>query len=163
MNQLPDEEKANDPASLEPYPEAHPQHLYAGFWIRVVASLLDSLFLIGISYLVFNPLRRVFAVPYASFHFIDLLEVVFDLLYLILLTWWSGQTLGKLITGIRVISARQARGSLSVGQVLLREVIGKFVASLVFGLGYLWVAWHPRKQGWHDLIAKTYVIRDRKP
>ncbi|CAI8933022.1 putative membrane protein [Brevibacillus sp. IT-7CA2] len=163
MNQLPDDGKTHDPVSHEPYPEAYPQHSYAGFWIRVVASLLDSMFLIGISYLVFNPLRRVFSVPYASFHFIDLVEALFDLLYMILLTWWTGQTLGKLITGIRVISARQARGNLSGGQVLLREVIGKFVASLVFGLGYLWVAWHPRKQGWHDLIAKTYVIRDRRP
>ncbi|WP_188065974.1 RDD family protein [Brevibacillus brevis] len=163
MNQLPDDEKAHDPASHESYHEANPQHSYAGFWIRVVASLLDSMFLIGISYLVFNPLRRVFSVPYASFHFIDLVEVLFDLLYMILLTWWTGQTLGKLITGIRVISAKQVRGNLTGGQVFLREVIGKFVASLVFGLGYLWVAWHPRKQGWHDLIAKTYVIRDRRP
>ncbi|MBH0331414.1 membrane protein [Brevibacillus brevis] len=163
MNQLPDDEKAHDPASHESYHEACPQHSYAGFWIRVVASLLDSMFLIGISYLVFNPLRRVFSVPYASFHFIDLVEVLFDLLYMILLTWWTGQTLGKLITGIRVISAKQVRGNLTGGQVFLREVIGKFVASLVFGLGYLWVAWHPRKQGWHDLIAKTYVIRDRRP
>ncbi|BAH45852.1 conserved hypothetical membrane protein [Brevibacillus brevis NBRC 100599] len=162
MNQLLDDEKAHDPASHESYHEAPPQHSYAGFWIRVVASLLDSMFLIGISYLVFNPLRRVFSVPYASFHFIDLVEVLFDLLYMILLTWWTGQTLGKLITGIRVISAKQVRGNLTGGQVFLREVIGKFVASLVFGLGYLWVAWHPRKQGWHDLIAKTYVIRDRR-
>lgn len=163
MNDYYDEVKAHDPAYLDPHSEAPLQHSYAGFWIRVVASLLDSMFLLGISFLVFNPLRRAFAVPYASFNFIDILEVLFDLLYMIMLTWWSGQTLGKLITGIRVISARQVRGNLGGGQVFLREVVGRFVSSLIFGLGYLWVAWHPRKQGWHDLIAKTYVVRDRRP
>ncbi|ELK44024.1 hypothetical protein D478_00315 [Brevibacillus agri BAB-2500] len=93
---------------------------------------------------------------------IDLMEALFGLLYMILLTWWTGQTLGKLITGIRVISARQSRGNLSSGQVILREVIGKFLSTLPFGLGYLWVAWNPQKQGWHDLLAKTYVVYDRK-
>ncbi|EJL47793.1 putative membrane protein YteJ [Brevibacillus agri] len=138
------------------------EHHFAGFWIRVAASLLDSLFLVGVSLLVFNPLRRAMGVSGDFFSLIDLMEALFGLLYMILLTWWTGQTLGKLITGIRVISARQSRGNLSGGQVILREVIGKFLSTLPFGLGYLWVAWNPQKQGWHDLLAKTYVVYDRK-
>lgn len=147
--------------------EAVPEQLwhhydFAGFWIRVGATLLDMLFLVGISMLIFNPLRRAFGVYGALFSMIDLLEILFGLLYMVLLTWWTGQTLGKAITGIRVVSARQARGNLDAGQVFLREVIGKLLSSLPIGLGYLWVGWNQRKQGWHDLLAKTYVIRERR-
>lgn len=147
---------------LQPIPDTPPVH-FAGFWIRVAATLLDSLFFIGLNMLIFNPLRRAWGVMDAYFSFIDLIEIVFDLLYLVLMTWWTGQTLGKIITGIRVIHARQSRGNLSAGQVFLREVIGKFLSSLPFSLGYMWVGWNQRKQGWHDLLAKTYVIYERRP
>ncbi|MFD2370435.1 RDD family protein [Brevibacillus sp. GCM10020057] len=135
---------------------------YAGFWIRVAATLLDSLFLVGVSMLVFNPLRRAWGTMDAVFSVVDLLEIIFDLLYIILLTWWTGKTLGKTIVGIRVVNARQSRGNLTFGQVFLREFIGKFLSSLPFLLGYMWAGWNARKQGWHDLLAKTYVIRERR-
>ncbi|MGG4496228.1 RDD family protein [Brevibacillus reuszeri] len=152
------EQLSSEPSS---FAESFSQHHFAGFWIRVCATLLDSLFLVGISLLIFNPLRRALGVV-DYFSMIDLLEVLFNVLYMVLLTWWTGQTLGKMITGIRVISAGQARSHLTGGQVLLREVIGKTLSLLPFGLGYMWVGWNPQKQGWHDLIAKTYVIWERK-
>ena len=137
-------------------------HVFAGFWIRVAATIFDSLFLMGVSLLIFNPLRRLFGVYGAVFSRIDLLEILFSLLYFILLTWWTGQTLGKIITGIRVIPTGEGRGNLSAGQVILREVVGKFLSSLVFGLGYMWVGWNKKKKGWHDLIANTFVIREKR-
>jgi uncharacterized RDD family membrane protein YckC len=36
--------------------------------------------------------------------------------------------------------------------------IGYFVSSLVFDLGFIWVAFEPRKRGWHDMIAGTVII-----
>lgn len=137
------------------------EHHFAGFWIRVAASCWTPVSgrrqpaRVQSAAARHGRIRRLFSL-------IDLMEALFGLLYMILLTWWTGQTLGKLITGIRVISARQSRGNLSGGQVILREVIGKFLSTLPFGLGYLWVAWNPQKQGWHDLLAKTYVVYDRK-
>ena len=41
----------------------------------------------------------------------------------------------------------------------MREVVGKFISGLVLNLGYLWVIWDGQKQGWHDKIADTYVVR----
>jgi uncharacterized RDD family membrane protein YckC len=146
-------------------PDQHvgsPSYAFAGFWIRALATLLDGLLLTGLTLLVFNPLRRALGVEAALFSFVDGLEMLVDFLYMILLTWWSGQTLGKVITGIRVISARQPRGKLTIGQVLLREVVGKLLSGLSLGLGYMWAGWHPKKQAWHDLIAKTYVVRERR-
>jgi uncharacterized RDD family membrane protein YckC len=143
-------------------PEEQPK--FAGFWIRVGANLIDSLFLLGVSYLIFNPIRRSLGYTPEMLSPVDYIEFAVDMLYMVLLTWWTGQTLGKMLLGIRVVSARKSEGrkQLTLGQVLLREVIGKLLSAIVLGLGYLWVAWNPKKQGWHDLIAKTYVIRERK-
>ena len=135
---------------------------YAGFWIRAAAILLDSLFLTGASLLIFQPLRRAIGFGSVLFTLVDFLELVFYFLYVCLFTWWSGQTLGKMITGIRVVTAGQGRGTLSFGQVMLREVIGKVLSFFPFGLGLLWAGWNKRKQGWHDLIANTYVVWERR-
>ena len=48
----------------------------------------------------------------------------------------------------------------SKGRRVLRY-IGDYIAMLPLFLGILWVAWDPRKQGWHDKIAGTVVIRSR--
>ncbi|WP_400162620.1 RDD family protein [Brevibacillus sp. TJ4] len=136
---------------------------YAGFWIRVAALFLDSLFLLGTSLLIFQPLRRALGFSSALFSVVDGLEVAFGFLYACLLTWWSGQTLGKMVFGIRVVTTGQAaRQTLSFGQVVLREVLGKTLSAIPFGLGYLWAGWTKRKQGWHDLIANTYVVWERR-
>ncbi|NGQ95244.1 RDD family protein [Brevibacillus sp. SYP-B805] len=143
---------------------ANESHRYAGFWIRAAATLADTLLLVGLSFLIFNPLRRMAGYEAVAFSPIDWIEMVVDFLYTILLTWWTGQTLGKMLTGIRVISARNggAQGKLTLGQVILREVVGKLLAVIPLGLGYLWVGWSDRKRGWHDMIAKTYVVKVRR-
>jgi uncharacterized RDD family membrane protein YckC len=144
--------------------ESVPTYVFAGFWTRFWATLVDSLFLIGISFILFNPIRRATGYANELFSPIDLIETVFDFLYMVLLTWWTGQTLGKMLLGIRVVSAHKSNrsGTLSLGQVLLREVVGKLLSSIALGLGYIWVAFHKNKQGWHDLLAKTYVIKEQK-
>ncbi|MFY0543979.1 RDD family protein [Brevibacillus sp. H7] len=141
-----------------PYPERTLP--YAGFGIRLAGFLLDMMFLLGISFLIFNPIRRALGIDLDTPSGVDLAEFGFDLLYFLILAWWSGQTLGKQIVGIRVINARQARGKLTLGQVLLREVIGKTLSSIPLFLGYLWVLWNTKKQGWHDLMARTCVVRE---
>ena len=53
-----------------------------------------------------------------------------------------------------------ADGSITFGVAFLR-LIGYLVSGAMFYLGFLWIAVDPRKQGWHDKIAGTVVIRDR--
>jgi len=85
---------------------------------------------------------------------------VFGLLYYVLLTTLQGQTLGKMFLGIQVVDSR---GSIpTVGTVLLREVVGRFISGLLFNLGYIWVAWDREKRAWHDHIAGTFVIRKER-
>ena len=48
-----------------------------------------------------------------------------------------------------------------VGRAALREVVGKLVSTIGLLLGFLWIAFARRKQGWHDKLAGTCVVRAR--
>lgn len=77
-----------------------------------------------------------------------------------------GQSLGKMVLGIRIVRViAHADGSVRVdhnlgfGGMLIREIVGKFVSSLVLYLGYIWILFDGRRQGWHDKIAGTLVVK----
>ena len=80
-------------------------------------------------------------------------------LIFVLVLWAQGLSPGKMILGMRVIDT----GGEPAGfwKMALREVIGKFVSSIVFYLGYFWIIWDKYQQGWHDKIADTVVIAER--
>ena len=83
--------------------------------------------------------------------------LVLPVLYYVLLTGLRGQTVGKMALGIRVVrSDGQVPG---LGYAVLREVVGKFVSVIALFLGFLWIAWDRERQGWHDMIAGTHVVR----
>jgi uncharacterized RDD family membrane protein YckC len=68
----------------------------------------------------------------------------------------EGQTPGKQAMKIRVI---KTDGSpISDGDAILRY-IGYYISGLILGLGYLWAIWDDNHQAWHDMIAKTYVVK----
>lgn len=69
---------------------------------------------------------------------------------------YRGATPGKMALGLVVLDTQLEKVSLS--KALLRETIGKFVSSVVFGLGYVAIITDKRRQGWHDQIANTLVI-----
>ncbi|HMC41820.1 MAG TPA: RDD family protein [Acidimicrobiales bacterium] len=69
----------------------------------------------------------------------------------------GGQTLGKMALGVRVVGPDG--GNPSFWRAALREVIGKWISSLILGLGYFWMLWDEEQQTWHDKIASTFVER----
>ena len=132
---------------------------YAG-WVRLAAIVIDTIIfalitipaamvVYGLEYLESTELVR----GPADF----LISWVFPALFTILCWMTFAATPGKLIVGIRVVDAATWE-KLSFAQCVIRYV-GYFVSALVIFLGYLWVMWHPRKQGWHDLLAKSVVIK----
>ncbi len=141
-------------------PEARLLAQKAGFGMRFGAYLLDAVatvvvfFLAAVLFGAFIGLTRARELEPLG---VVVAEVAGVLYFLIL---WSaygkGQTLGMRAVGIRVI--RTDGSYLSVPRAFLRY-IGWTVSSLVFGLGFLWVIWDRDKQGWHDKIAGTYVVR----
>ncbi len=76
-----------------------------------------------------------------------------------LMTWFNGQTLGKMFLRIRVIKANRRRFTL--WDALLRNVFG-YTVSQIFLLGYLWAIVDDYEQTWHDKMARTFVIEERK-
>lgn len=69
----------------------------------------------------------------------------------------KGQTVGKMVMHIKVVTDQ---GTVpSKGTFFLREFIGKWVSQVVLYIGYLMILWDPRKQGLHDKIASTFVVK----
>ena len=67
-------------------------------------------------------------------------------------------TPGKRLLRLKVLDEKSGE-NLTVGQAILRY-IGYFPSTLVFFLGFIWIAFDSKKQGWHDKIAKSVVVRE---
>ncbi len=68
-------------------------------------------------------------------------------------------TFGKQIVGIIVVNKEGQRMSFDES---IKRNSSKVLSALVFGLGFIWILFSKKKQGWHDLIAKTFVIEKPK-
>ena len=127
-----------------------------GFWIRLGAALIDSIVVWLISF-AFSVFLLFDIVGYRYSLLSSLFWFPVPWLYYWLFTGLKGQTLGKMAVGIKVVNAE---GSVpGLGSAALREIPGKIVSFITLYLGFLWIIWDERKQGWHDKIAKTYVVR----
>lgn len=139
--------------------------VYVGFVMRCVASLIDSALVVAIIVPLgwsqfesaFHPGRPM------SIHGDGLLGFLVNWVLLpaaIVLFWrFRGGTPGKMAIGAEIVDAASF-GPPSNVQLVVRY-LGYFVSTLAFGLGFLWIAWDARKQGWHDKLARTVVIRRR--
>jgi len=137
---------------------------YAGFWVRVLAYLLDSVLLITVQTvlsLLINLTIGMLGIATEGDPAINtiiwLFGAVLSISYAVFFTGYCGQTPGKMVLRIKVI--RTDGSPINYGRAALREVLGKFISSILLGIGYLMVAFDSRKQGLHDKIADTYVIK----
>jgi uncharacterized RDD family membrane protein YckC len=136
---------------------------YAGFWVRTGAAIIDTLL---ISIIIFPVLTAVYGPTYWSSG--RLVQGPLDVLLswvapaiAVVLFWIARQaTPGKMALGVRIVDAETGDKPRS-GQLVLRY-LGYYVAMLPLFIGILWVAFDPRKQGWHDKIAGTVVVRNRR-
>jgi uncharacterized RDD family membrane protein YckC len=77
--------------------------------------------------------------------------------YFVLFHGMEGKTIGKWLLGLRVVGLD--RRMITYRQAFLRS-LATLVAFAPFGLGVLWILWSPEKRGWHDFLARTWVVRD---
>ena len=59
--------------------------------------------------------------------------------------------------GVLIIDEQD--GSFIGTQRAVFRIIMSYVSGLVLLLGYLWMLWDPKKQTWHDKVAKSVVVR----
>jgi uncharacterized RDD family membrane protein YckC len=140
-----------------------------GFWIRFLAFAIDNIIIYFSSFLLlvvgalavginYSPseggylerLSEIVTVPYVF------TLIILTIIYYTYFIGASGQTIGKLVCHLKVV---QTNGEpVSYGQAFLRWV-GYLVSSIFLYLGFFWIAIDPNRQGWHDKIADTYVVR----
>jgi uncharacterized RDD family membrane protein YckC len=150
-------EQKSDAAALE----------FAGFWRRLGAFLLDAIFLSILTsvLLPFRNLPHFWNMPPAWYFFpllafSNFISTLLTIAYYAGFWAWHGQTPGKMILNVRVI--RTDGTQVTLGYSLLRY-LGYIISGVFLGLGFLWIAFDARKQGWHDKIAATYVVKVPPP
>ncbi|EKN65101.1 RDD domain-containing protein [Neobacillus bataviensis LMG 21833] len=131
---------------------------YAGFWMRFWAYLLDLIVVGSIERLLINPFFRALDISLSEFNMfapISIASAVIFYLYFVLMTKYFRQTLGKMVFGLKVIDLKN--DEMSWGTIIYREWIGRFISATVI-IGYIIVAFLPKKQGLHDIFTDTTVI-----
>ncbi len=133
---------------------------YAGFWIRVLASLIDTLALMLIVAPVLMAtggaglfdIKNTMAGPMGL-----VINYIFPALAIVAFWIYKTATPGKIVTGLTIIDEKSGQPP-SPAQCIVRY-LGYFVSTVPLCLGLIWVAFDKRKQGWHDKIAGTVVIK----
>jgi len=136
---------------------------YVGFWARVGASIIDTILLM----LIVVP---VMVAVLGGAYFTDerlikgpvgfLVEWVLPAIGVIAFWIAKQATPGKMVISARIVDAKTG-GKPSTAQ-LIGRYFGYFVSTIPLGLGLIWVAFDRRKQGWHDKLAGTVVVRSKK-
>jgi len=143
-------------------PQALPK---AGFWIRVVATMVDTL-LVFLLQLILGALLAFCGNLLLSSGaentlqltlLVQLFTYVLSATYYVFFTGYCGQTPGKMALRIKVIRCNGA--AIGFGRAALREIPAKFVSAILLGIGFVMVAFDDHKQGLHDRMADTYVIK----
>ncbi|MCY8471606.1 hypothetical protein BJH90_12025 [Bacillus halotolerans] len=145
----------------------------AGFWIRVLAYLIDGIIVSVPSYIILFIINSVFIagsiatdpymtkdeymVKYLTLAFLPamLIMIVISVLYYGLLTASKMQgTLGKKILGLKVVN--EQGGRVSIGQAIGRY-FAYILSGIIFYIGFIMVAFGEKK-GLHDIICRTRVV-----
>lgn len=152
---------------------------YAGFWIRFLAAVIDTI-IVGVPLVVvfvavegsalsafFTCLNHAVTAGVTtnicqseyptSVGYFELIGLAAELLYFVILWSQLGGTLGQRMLGLHVVDAATGR-NIGIGRALGRFV-GYVISSIPFDIGLIWAGFDPRKQGWHDKIASTFVVR----
>jgi uncharacterized RDD family membrane protein YckC len=136
---------------------------YAGFWIRVVASLIDTVLILII---IWPILTAIYGTDYWAgtgvvhgawdFLFTYILPAIAVILFWI----YRSATPGKMALRLIIVDAKTGAKP-STGQFIVRY-LGYYVSAIPLFLGLIWVGIDKRKQGWHDKLAGTVVIRSAR-
>lgn len=122
---------------------------HVGFGLRLAAALIDGVILMVAQ----GFLQR--TIPFFGKRLFSSLLGAFYSIFL----WvnWNGQTVGKRVLAIKVV--KEGGGKVTYTEAVIRYLC-YFVSALPLLLGFLWVLWDDKKQGWHDKLAKTLVVKE---
>lgn len=128
----------------------------AGFGIRLGAYIIDAI-IIGIVVAIVTAIGRAINSDALTGLSTGTGGVV-GFVYLVYFWATTGQTPGKRVLGLRVVGRDGRTGGIGWGPAIVRW-IGYLIGGAIFFLGFLWIIWDNQKQGWHDKLAGTHVVR----
>jgi len=132
----------------------------AGFWIRFWAFLLDGFIITAVCGIFVNPIFYLMdwslseTVWYAP---ISIITATLYYSYFVLMTKFFGQTLGKMVFGLRVVSLKH--DELTWSDVIFRDWIGRIICNIFMPL-YILIVILPDNKGLHDFFADTTVVHE---
>ncbi len=134
---------------------------YVGFWKRLLAFFIDTLILVTVFVTIAIAIYGRRYVQLASqgqtLLFDVLVQFVLPAVAAILFWRYRGATPGKMLVSARIVDAATL-GAPSTGKLIGRYFA--YIVSSIFMLGFIWIAFDRRKQGWHDKLAGTVVIQE---
>ena len=134
---------------------------YAGFWIRLGAVLID---MVVIFIVLLVPLSFIYGEEYwlGDKFIYGFWDVMLSYVVPFVATIWFWLrflgTPGKMATKLEIVDATTGN-KMSTGQAIGRY-FAYIIATLPFCLGFIWIGIDKRKQGWHDKLAGTVVLRN---
>lgn len=138
------------------------EYEYVGFWLRLLASIIDNIWL-GVVIFVLAAVLVVFGVlteEQADFSAASI-SLQFVVPFVLVVALWArfSSTPGKMIFKAKILDAKTLE-PVSTPRLILRY-IGYFVSVLTLFIGFIWVGIDSRKQGFHDKIAGTVVVKPK--
>ena len=133
---------------------------YAGFWVRFLAFLIDGILLAIITAPFAPAWGSNFTANSTNFQGsvdVNPIGTLVGLIYLVAMWAWRGQTIGMMPFNMKVVGVADGK-NIDIFRGVLRYV-GFIIAAIPLLIGLIWAAFDSRKQGWHDKIAGTVVIR----
>lgn len=136
------------------------EKFYGGFWLRVVSYAIDAIVL-SIFGGIFGVMARMTGLnPMDPTGQLMLLMANLSLafIYNVGMNFVFAGTIGKRVLGLQVLDSRTLE-RITFTQSCVRSFM-QFISGLVICLGYISIAFNKRKQGWHDSVAGTVVVKD---
>ena len=144
---------------------------YAGFWIRLLAFVIDAFALFAVIWVFLGLWPLAFGLGWMGgsegaavsrgevsivyWILTVLIPFVMVVAYFVCFWGWRGQTPGKMVMRIRIVYFDGNR--IGWGGAAMR-FLGFIISFLLVFIGHIWVAFDNRRQGFHDKIADTFVI-----
>jgi len=141
-------------------------HEHAGFLPRFVAYIIDAIILGIVGWIISIPFGTSYSYGYQmDFNYGynlnptgTILTALIGLAYMVYFEGGRGATPGKMVMKLKVIGT-DGRMPIGYGTAVIRW-IGKLISTIVIFLGHIWIIFDKEKQGWHDKIANTFVVKE---
>lgn len=147
-------------------PELPPMTLYAGFWRRMSAFILDAVWATVVVFLPMAYMNNQLESVTSDFFVRNSYGVVYGFsvfqMAIPLIMWFAFLIYLQATPGKKVINTYVADATTGDRPSLLQLFIlyiGYLISLLPFGLGLFWIGWNRKKQGWHNILSRTVVLQ----